>query len=40
MARENSNDFNAKMGRENISKRTRANMLLHENSNNHDVRLL
>jgi len=40
MAHENSNDFNAKMGRENIFKRTRANMLLHENSNDHDVRLL
>jgi len=40
MAHENLNDFNAKLGRENIFKPTRANKSLHENSNDHDVRLL
>jgi hypothetical protein len=40
MARENSKDFNAKLGRENIFKPTKANKNLHENSNDHDFRFL
>jgi hypothetical protein len=40
MAHENSNDFNAKMGRENIFKPIKANRNLHEKGNDHDVRLL